>query len=141
MQNSSYNFGTASNIETFKKNLSQFLSVKKKPLYFTPEGKHTNGKALLKFKKYPFEVTNKIQPICISIERPIIDIATSTLGSSYFSDTFYFMFCPFTNYKLQFLASLEKKSISTDEFVEIARQNIASTLKVRFNLITFILFS
>lgn len=111
--------------------MSQFLSVKKKPLYFAPEGKPTNGRALLKFKKYPFEVTNKIQPICISIERPIIDIATSTLGSSFISDTFYFMFCPFTNYKLQFLASLEKKSISTEEFVEIARQNIASTLKVK----------
>lgn len=131
MINSSYNFGKFGNFEDFKKNLSQFLSDKKRPLYFAPEGKNTNGKALLKFKKYPFEVTNKIQPVCINIERPIIDIAISTLGSNFVSDMFYFMFCPITNYKLRFLASLEKKSISADEFSEIARQNIASALQVR----------
>lgn len=118
------------NIENFKKNLSNFLSEKSIPLHFIPEGKPTNGKALLKFKTYPFEVTTKIQPICIIIERSIIDIATSTLGSNYFIDIFYFMFCPVTNYKLKFLASLEKKTISNEEFAEITRQNIALALKV-----------
>lgn len=127
----SYVFDNVSNIENFKKQLTQFLITKKIPLYFAPEGKHTSGKALLKFKKYPFEVTNKIQPVSISIKRPLIDIATSTLGSNYYSDTFYYMFCPITTYKLRFLPSLEKKSISSDEFAEIARQNIASSLKVR----------
>lgn len=132
MKNSTYNFGKHDNIENLKKKLSQYLSEKVTPLYFAPEGKNTNGRALLKFKKYPFEVTNKIQPICICIERPIIDIAISTLGSNFVTDTFYFMFCPVTNYKLSFLATLEKKSISADEFSEIARQNIASALQVSF---------
>lgn len=118
------------NIENFKKNLSNFLNKRNIPLHFVPEGKPTNGKALLKFETYPFEVTTKIQPICISIERPIIDIATSTLGSNYFIDILYFMFCPFTNYKLKFLASLEKKSITNEEFAEITRQNIALASKV-----------
>lgn len=110
--------------------MAKFLSEKKALFHFLPEGKPTNGKALLKFKTYPFEIITKIQPVCISIERPVIDIAISTLGSNYFSDIFYYMFCPFTNYKLRFLASLEKKTVSSEEFAEIARQNIASALQV-----------
>lgn len=136
LQIGTYKFGNTGNIENFKKNLSQFLTEKKKPLHFTPEEKPTNGRALLKFKTYPFEITTKIQLICINIERPIIDIATSTLGSNYFSDVFYFMFCPFTNYKLRFQASLEKKSFSSNEFAEIARQNLASALKVSYHLLS-----
>lgn len=131
MQNTNYDFGNVSNVDNFKKKLSEYLTTKKVPLYFQPEGKPTTGKGLLKFKKYPFEVTNKIQPVSISVKRPVIHVATSTLGSNYMSDTFYFMFCPITSYRVRFLPSLEKKSISNEEFAEITRQNIASALKVR----------
>lgn len=135
LNTTNYNFGDRSSVENFKKKLCEFLNDKKIPLYFTPEGKATNGNGLLKFKTYPFEVATRIQPVCITVERPIIDIATSILGSNYWSDIFYFLFCPFTNFKLRFLASLEKKSTSSDEFAEITRQNIAATLKV--SLCTF----
>ncbi|KAG5887830.1 hypothetical protein JTB14_022688 [Gonioctena quinquepunctata] len=100
------------------------------PLYFAPEGKPTNGKALLKFKTYPFEFTSKIQPICISIERPLLDISVTTLGTSYSSDLFYFMFCPITVYKLKFLTPLEKKCMPDTDFAEIVRKDIASALKI-----------
>ncbi|KAJ8955973.1 hypothetical protein NQ318_006244 [Aromia moschata] len=67
---SNYCFGNISNFDTFKKNIYQFLTDKKIPLYFAPEGKATNGKALLKFKSYPFQFAQKVQPVCISLERP-----------------------------------------------------------------------
>lgn len=127
---STYYFGNIANFDTFKKNVCQFISEKKIPLYFSPEGKPTNGKALIKFKSYPFQFATKVQPICITVERPFLNISVTTLGSSYFSDVFFFMFSPLTNYRLQFLSPLEKKNHSDSEFAEIVRQNIATELKV-----------
>ncbi|KAJ8964301.1 hypothetical protein NQ314_005001 [Rhamnusium bicolor] len=135
---STYCFGSIANFDTFKKNVYNFISEKKLPVYFAPEGKLTNGKALIKFKSYPFQFTPKVQPVCISIERPFLDISVTTLGSSYFSDVFFFMFSPLTNYKLKFLSPLEKKIQSDSEFAEIVRQNIAAALKVcSYNIFVF----
>ncbi|XP_023013564.2 lipid droplet-regulating VLDL assembly factor AUP1 [Leptinotarsa decemlineata] len=127
---STYCFGNVTNSDNFKNSVSQFMAEKKTPLYFAPEGRATNGKALLKFKTYAFEVSSKIQPICITIERSLLDISVTTLGSSYFSDLFYFMFCPLTIYKLKFLPSLERKSTSNSDFAEIVRREIATNLKI-----------
>ncbi|EFA08762.1 lipid droplet-regulating VLDL assembly factor AUP1 [Tribolium castaneum] len=123
-------FGTQTNLESFKKNVADFLSEQQIPVHFTPEEKITNGKALLKFKSYPFSLTNKVQPVCISIERPFLDLSVTTLRSSYWTDVLFYMFSPLTNYKLKFLPPLEKKSVAEAEFSEIVRQNIASALKV-----------
>lgn len=123
-------FGSQTNLESFKKKIADFISEQKIPVHFTPEEKVTNGKALLKFKTYPFFITNKVQPICISIERPFLHLAVTTLGSSYWTDVLFYMFSPLTRYKLKFLPPLEKKSVAEAEFSEIVRQNIASTLKV-----------
>lgn len=124
-------FGSLSNLENFKKNITQFLTEHQVAVHITPEDKVTNGRALLKFKSYPFSLTNRIQPICISIERPFLDISVNTLGSSYWSDLLFFMFSPLTNYKLKFLPPLEKKSLTDVDYSEIVRQNIGSGLKVR----------
>ncbi|XP_044270985.1 lipid droplet-regulating VLDL assembly factor AUP1-like [Tribolium madens] len=123
-------FGSQTNLESFKKNLVDFLSEQQVPIHFTPEEKITNGKALLKFKSYPFSLTNKVQPVCISIERPFLDLSVTTLGASYWTDVLFYMFSPLTNYKLKFLPPLEKKSLVETEYSEVVRQNIASALKV-----------
>ncbi|XP_072378485.1 lipid droplet-regulating VLDL assembly factor AUP1-like [Diabrotica undecimpunctata] len=128
---STYCFGSITNLDNFKNNIKQFMVEKKTPLYFAPEEKLTNGKALLKFKTYPFEFANKVQPVCIRIERPFLDVAVTTVGSTFVSDMLYFLFVPITNYKLTFLAPLEKSTMSDDEFGEIARQNMATSLKVQ----------
>lgn len=127
---STYYFGSVVNFDAFKKNVCKFISEKKIPLYFTPEGKLTNGKALIKFKSYPFQFATKVQPICITIERPFLNISVTTLGSSYLSDVFFFMFSPLTNYRLHFLTPLEKENYSDTEFAEVVRQRIATALKV-----------
>lgn len=123
-------FGSQSNADAFKKNVTDFLADQQTPVHFMPEDKITNGKALLKFKTYPFSVTNRVQPICISIERPFLDLSVTTLGSGYWIDVMFYMFSPLTNYKLKFLPSLERKSLAEAEFSEIVRQNIATTMKV-----------
>ncbi|XP_045462015.1 lipid droplet-regulating VLDL assembly factor AUP1-like [Harmonia axyridis] len=125
-----FEFGSPSNTETFKQNVLLLQSHEKSPLLFSPEGRVTNGKALISFESYPFSFANKVQPVCITIERPFLDISLSSLGSSTLIDTFFYMFSPSTNYKLKFLDVLEKKNLSNEEFAEIVRQNIAAGLKV-----------
>ncbi|RZC32484.1 ancient ubiquitous protein 1-like, partial [Asbolus verrucosus] len=123
-------FGNQTNLETFKHNVLQLLTEHQIPVHFTPEDKITNGRAVLKFKTYPFSLTNKVQPVCISIERPFLDLSVTTLGSSYWIDVLFYMFSPLTNYKLKFLPPLERKSLLEAEFSEIVRQNIATALKI-----------
>lgn len=125
-----FEFGSSSNAENFKQNVQLLQSQEKSPIFFSPEGKVTNGKALIKFESHPFSLSNKVQPLCITIERPFLDISISCLGSSPLVDTFFYFFSPSTNYKLKFLDVLEKKHLSNEEFAEIVRQNIARGLKV-----------
>lgn len=127
-------FGSISNMEAFKKNVSELISEKKIPVYFRPEAKLTNGKGLLKFKEYPFSFSSKIQPISIEVCRPFLDISVNTLGSTYWQNVFFFMFSPCTIYTLKFLPALEKKNLSDAEFAEIVRQNIGAALKVSLGL-------
>lgn len=123
------NLGSINNADSFKKNLEVVLKNKNTSVYLCPEETPTNGRALLKFNSKYFEFFEKVQPVCITVKRPL-DIAISTIGSTYINDVLYFMYAPFTNYTIKLLPSLEKKSISTDGFSEIVRENIASELKI-----------
>lgn len=124
------NIGAATNPETFKRNLDVVTKDKKIPVLYCPEETATNGKALLKFNAKYFQFFEKVQPLCITLKRPFLDISVSTIGSTFINDVLYFMYSPFTNYCIKFLPSMEKKSLSEDEFADIVRQNIASELKV-----------
>lgn len=136
-----YDFGNIRDWEEFKKNVSLVISEKKIPVYFRPEAKMTNGKGILKFKTYPFSFSLRVQPICIEVTRPFVDISLTTLGSSYWYNVFFFMFSPCTIYNLKFLPALEKKNLSDSNFAEIVRQNIATGLNVtgRLEMIAMII--
>lgn len=123
-------FGPIANFDAFKTNVHQLITNEKTPVYFRPEAKITNGRALLKFKSYPFTFSSKVQPLCIEISRPYFGISVCTLGSGYWDNVFFFMFSPVTVYNIQFLPTLEKKNLSDTDFAEIVRENISSTLKV-----------
>ncbi|CAG9766909.1 unnamed protein product [Ceutorhynchus assimilis] len=122
--------GSVNSTEAFKTKLEKTTKEKKAPVLICPEESATNGKALLKFNSKYFSFFQKVQPLCITIKRPLLDISISTLGSTYINDILYYMFSPFTNYTVKFLPSMEKKSLSEDEFADIVRQNIASELKI-----------
>lgn len=128
--------GSVSNADVFKKKLEKVTKDGKTPILVCPEESSTNGKALLKFNSQYFKFFQKVQPLCITIKRPLLNIAISTLGSTYMNDILYFMFSPFTNYNIKFLPSMERKSLSEDEFADIIRQNIASDLKIEATDIT-----
>lgn len=125
-------FGPVTNFDAFKSNVLRLISIEKIPVYFRPEAKITNGRALLKFKTYPFTFSSKVQPLCIEISRPYLGISVYTLGSGYWDNVFFFMFSPITVYSLEFLPVLEKKNLPETDFAEIVRQNISSALKVFF---------
>lgn len=123
-------FGPVTNFDAFRSNVLRLISEEKIPAYFRPEAKITNGRALLKFKTYPFTFSTKVQPLCIEISRPYLGISVCTLGSGYWDNVFFFMFSPITVYTLEFLPVLEKKHVSDAAFAEIVRQNISLALKV-----------
>ncbi|XP_050303142.1 lipid droplet-regulating VLDL assembly factor AUP1-like [Anthonomus grandis grandis] len=122
--------GSVNNTDTFKKNLESISKEKNVPIYVCPEEASTNGRALLKFNSKYFKFFQKVQPLCITIKRPLFDLSISTLKSTCLNDIIYFMYSPFTNYSIKFLPSMEKKCLSEDEFAEIVRENIASELKI-----------
>lgn len=125
-------FGPVTNFDAFKSNVLRLVTEEKVPVYFRPEAKITNGRALLKFKSYPFSFSSKVQPLCIEVSRPYLGISVCTLGSGYWDNVFFFLFSPMTVYNVQFLPVLEKKNLSDADFAEIVRQNISSALKVFF---------
>ncbi|KAK9877829.1 hypothetical protein WA026_020062 [Henosepilachna vigintioctopunctata] len=120
----------SSNTSNLSKNADLMQRDDTSPLYFAPEGKSTTGKALLTFGAHPFSLATRVQPICISIERPFLDIAVTSLGSSSLADIFFYMFSPLTNYKLKFLAAVEKENQTDEEFADTVRRKIANALKI-----------
>lgn len=59
------------------------------------------------------EVSSEIQPIAIKIWRPA-NISISLLGSSWYSDIFWFLFLPFTVIYIQWLPILSKNEEVSD---------------------------
>lgn len=110
------------------------IAKNKGPLYFQPESIITNGRAIIKFNSWPFSVCTKIQPVAIKVSRPLLDIFVTTAEASYWTNFFFYLFSPCTVYTLHFLPAREKKGTTDAEFAEKIRQDVASALKVVFNL-------
>ncbi|XP_076258322.1 lipid droplet-regulating VLDL assembly factor AUP1-like [Rhynchophorus ferrugineus] len=122
------NFGSVCT-DDFKNNLEAVKS-KNVSLYLCPEELPTNGKGILKFNTKYFEFFDEIQPICVTVKRPLLDISVSTISSTCWNDIIYFMYSPCTIYTIKILPALEKKNLSGEEFATIVRDNIATELKI-----------
>lgn len=107
------------------------ISNNKEPLYFQPESSITNGKALIKFNTWPFSICTKVQPITINVYRPMLGISVTTASGTYWTNFFFYLFCPCTIYNLKFISACEKKGLTDAEFAEKIRNDLASSLKVR----------
>lgn len=107
------------------------ISNNKERLYFQPESTITNGRALIKFNTWPFSICAKVQPITIKVYRPMLGISVTTATATYWTNFFFYLFCPCTIYTLQFLSASEKKGHNDAEFAEKIRKDIATSLKVR----------
>ncbi|XP_026480945.1 ancient ubiquitous protein 1-like [Ctenocephalides felis] len=111
----------------------------------TPEGVPTNGKALLKFAEWPFELGECVQPATIVITRPgICNLQNSVIGSSRNWDTFWMMFSPYTIYHITYLnpiriptdaecsttSSTDLNTIRTTKFCDNVSTAIAKALGI-----------
>ncbi|KAK6102519.1 putative integral membrane protein [Brugia pahangi] len=110
------------------------------PLLTFPEGAMTSGSTgLLKFSTWPFEVSDSVQPVLISIYRPFFgNIAVSVLGGAWWQDVFYFLFVPFTVMKIRWLHPLHRRKSSesnkpsetTEEFTKRVADVMAAKLGI-----------
>lgn len=124
------NFGSTQNLEELKKSIAAYFVEDTTSVLFQPENRITNGKAVLKFKDWPFGFINEVQPMYLQLRRPIFDISVRTITSSYWSDIFWYLFSPWTVYNVCFLPVVERDDATDTEFAEKVRRDIAAGLQV-----------
>ncbi|KAF2883254.1 hypothetical protein ILUMI_22924 [Ignelater luminosus] len=128
-----FGLNSSTNFNNFKKSIATTITERTVPIHFQPESKQTNGRAILKFKTWPFGLCSQVQPVCIEVNRPFLDIKVSAFDSAYWTDTMIYLFSPCTNYKLRFLPTVAKMNLPESEFAEKVRQDIANGLKVELS--------
>ncbi|XP_035673002.1 ancient ubiquitous protein 1-like [Branchiostoma floridae] len=116
----------------------QHLSQETLPLMFQPEEVCTNSqKGLLKFSSLPFSLDHPtVQPIAISVSRPLFSIGVCLPGSSWWADLFWFLFTPATVFTLRFLPSVHREEDSAEEFGRKTQKILAAHLGVEATNIT-----
>ncbi|CAH1713864.1 unnamed protein product [Aphis gossypii] len=106
------------NVTTETSILKQFLvRNNKQSLMLFPEGASTNGKcALLKFSITPALISDKLQPVVLTVTRPsFVNINLSVLGSNNISEVFWFFFVPFTKFEYKLLEVIQRSNDESDE--------------------------
>ncbi|CAH1258390.1 AUP1 [Branchiostoma lanceolatum] len=116
----------------------QHLSQETLPLMFQPEEACTNSqKGLLKFSSLPFSLDHPtVQPIAISVSRPLFRIGVCLPGSSWLADLFWFLFTPATVFTISFLPSVHREEDTAEEFGRKTQKVLAAHLGVEATNIT-----
>lgn len=111
----------------------QLLTREQMPLLAFPEGIITSGeKALIKFNTWCFEVSSVVQPVSVRVWRPYPwKVSVSVLGSSWWTDLFYFFALPFTVITVEYLPKMERReNESLEEFTARVAETLAGNLKI-----------
>uniref|UniRef100_A0A0N4ZYH6 Ancient ubiquitous protein 1 n=1 Tax=Parastrongyloides trichosuri TaxID=131310 RepID=A0A0N4ZYH6_PARTI len=128
--------------EEFVKQVKAYLSNKPDecnatdtslPLLSFPEGCITNGnKGLLKFSSWPFEVSDTVQPIALTLHRPIFSQFKSTIiGSPWWEDVIFFMLLPVSIIHINWLSPMHKKPDETsEEFADRCSSVLSAYLEI-----------
>ncbi|BES96969.1 Ancient ubiquitous protein 1 [Nesidiocoris tenuis] len=119
-------------------NLKSFVVNNDTPILIQPEDTTSGKDCLLKFNTMAAEVCNKVQPVALIVERPLwANTAPTVLGASPQLDFFWFLFSPYTVFKLKYLGVLHKEANeSTEAFAERMRAEIASALTYKVSSFT-----
>ncbi|XP_050429472.1 lipid droplet-regulating VLDL assembly factor AUP1-like [Adelges cooleyi] len=114
--------------------LKQFISNGRSLVLF-PEGATTNGKsALLRFSTFPTVISDVLQPVVIKTRRPsFADVNLSVLGSSWFTEIFWFFFVPYTVFEYKLLRVIER---SEDESNEAMITRVETAISHELNIST-----
>ncbi|KAL4701895.1 hypothetical protein ACJJTC_013183 [Scirpophaga incertulas] len=112
-----------------------FADCPTKPLLLQPEGGATNGKGLLKFTDWPFQIGNRVQPIAITVKRPFTNVTvhrpTDSRDKFPWSDALWFLWTPVTVFHVTVLPAMERHDDDDDAFSQRIRAGIAQELGVR----------
>lgn len=110
-----------------------FAEYPSKPILLQPEGGPTNGKGLLKFVDWPFQLGNKVQPVAIKVERMFTNVSvhrtTDTMDTIPWSDTLWYLWTPVTIYEVLLLPPVERSGLEDAAYVETIRKCIADSVK------------
>ncbi|KAM3955141.1 LOW QUALITY PROTEIN: lipid droplet-regulating VLDL assembly factor AUP1 [Aphomia sociella] len=89
---------------------SHFADCPSKPILLQPEGGPTNGKAVLKFTDWPFEIGSRVQPVTITVERSYshVSVGACSWRSFPWRDALWFLSAPLTVYRVTLLPPLER---------------------------------
>jgi len=114
-------------------NLRLHVESSETPLFLQPEEATSGKDCLLKFSTKASEICNTVQPVAVTVERPVwANTAPTVLGSSFSLDLFWFLFSPWTVFKIRYLEVLHRESDESDEsFTERMQASIASALSMK----------
>ncbi|KAG7296278.1 hypothetical protein JYU34_021403 [Plutella xylostella] len=103
-----------------------------RPVLLQPEGGATNGRGLLQFCDWPFQIGGRVQPVAITVERPFTNVTVHRpLDSGLpWADVLWFLFTPVTVYQVTLLPVVERADAAEEAFVETVRGSIANALGV-----------
>lgn len=111
-----------------------FAECPSKPVLLQPEGGPTNGKGLLKFTDWPFQLGNRVQPVAISVERlfthVVVHGAAEARGAFPWADALWYLWSPFTVYTVRLLPPLERHDDDDIAFANTIRSSIADALQI-----------
>ncbi|VDM43233.1 unnamed protein product [Toxocara canis] len=117
-----------------------FCATSAVPVLTFPEGAMTSGRrGLLKFSSWPFEVSDTVQPVLISVYRPLFgDVAHSVLGGAWWQDVLYFLFVPLTIIKVRWLSPMRRRTSclpgeqieTTEQFAQRVAELMANKLGI-----------
>ncbi|KAE8628434.1 hypothetical protein XENTR_v10000010 [Xenopus tropicalis] len=100
------------------------------PLLLFPEEETTSGRTgLLHFSSWPFSLSDSVQPLTLTVQRPLIAAAVS--GCSWVTELFWLLFIPFTVYQVRWLPPVTRHTRESDEeFAFRVQQMMAGSLGV-----------
>ncbi|XP_076877904.1 lipid droplet-regulating VLDL assembly factor AUP1 [Brachyhypopomus gauderio] len=106
------------------------------PLLLFPEEDTTNGRAgLLKFSSWSFSVSDSIQPVALTVKRPLL--AVNVPDSSWLAELLWTFFVPFTVYQVRWLLPvIRQDGESHQEFASRVQELLATELGVVSTQIT-----
>ncbi|KAK7582684.1 hypothetical protein V9T40_014129 [Parthenolecanium corni] len=113
--------------------LRSILKNRKDQILLFPEEAMTKGTTgLMKFSHWWCSEAESVQPVCLYLKRPsLIDIKPSVLGSSWYSDYFWFFFVPYSIYSVKYLPVIEKIDGEEDEvYAERVQAVIADNMRI-----------
>ncbi|KAL1137768.1 hypothetical protein AAG570_009464 [Ranatra chinensis] len=119
--------------ESVVANLRAFIEKGESVLLLQPEETTSGKNGLLKFSTVAAQVNRRVQPVAVSVERPLwANAAPTVLGASIPLDIFWFLFSPYTIFKFRFLNVIQREPDDTDEtFADKMQSAIASSLSVQ----------